>query len=119
MRDRLKYLSWVATPLLFYFISLSLAEIVLSSSVASAQEATTGDRNTRGDSAEQMTQRDRLFQTGVEQFHKGQLREALATFQQVRALSQERGDKLGEAATYFKRRRKRKHKLHKLVTKKR
>jgi len=43
--------------------------------------------------------RDRLFQTGVEQFYKGQLQEALATLEQVRALSRERGDKVGEAAT--------------------
>jgi tetratricopeptide (TPR) repeat protein len=42
-------------------------------------------------------QGERLFQTGVEQFYKGQLREALATFQQVRTLSREQGDKLGEA----------------------
>lgn len=40
---------------------------------------------------------DRLFQTGVEQFNKGQLREALATFQQMRALSRDSGDQLGEA----------------------
>jgi len=45
----------------------------------------------------QKVEPDNLFQTGVDQFNKGQLREALATFQQVLALSRERGDKQGEA----------------------
>lgn len=46
---------------------------------------------------DQKVEPDSLFQTGVEQFNTSQLRQALATFQQLLALSRERGDKLGEA----------------------
>jgi tetratricopeptide (TPR) repeat protein len=45
----------------------------------------------------QKVEPESLFQTGVEQFNKGRLREALATFQEVLTQSREQGDKLGEA----------------------
>jgi CHAT domain-containing protein/Tfp pilus assembly protein PilF len=84
-----------------HLVSLSFATLLLSLTspflpptlsllplVAQAQ--TTQDRKAEG---------DRLFQTGIEQFHKGQLKQALETYQQVLGIRRELGNSLQEAET--------------------
>ncbi len=123
MRDRLKHLRWVATPLLFYIAMLSLPEIFLSSSVASVRESTTGDRNPGGRSAEETTQgvlqdihkaysRERVQQFNAGQFQIAgieiirkpqptpeQLQEDLKRHQEALISHREKGDRIGEANT--------------------
>lgn len=86
MRDRLKYFSWVATPLFLCLTTLSLPEI-LYPSVASAQEATIGDRQAEA---------ERLFKQGREQFGNRQFQEAAQSFQQVIEIYRELGDRKKE-----------------------
>jgi CHAT domain-containing protein/tetratricopeptide (TPR) repeat protein len=128
MRDRLKYFSWVTTLLLFSFTPLSLPEIFLSSSVASAQEAKRGERNPGGRSAEETTEGDRVLLRGihqaynresVKQFNAGQfqiaagslqvetrsqsapaqLQQKLERYQEALVTHRENGDRIGEANT--------------------
>jgi tetratricopeptide (TPR) repeat protein len=86
MHYRLGTISLAATTLLLSLTSPLFPLGRFEPLVVRAQ--TTEDRKAEG---------DRLFQTGIEQFNKGQLPEALATYQQMLAKSRERGDKLGEA----------------------
>lgn len=86
MHYRLRTISLAATTLV---LSLTSPLLPLSNfEPLAAQAQTTQDRTVQTDS---------LLQTGIEQFSRGQLPEALATFEQVLALSRERGDQLGEA----------------------
>jgi tetratricopeptide (TPR) repeat protein len=84
-----------------HLVSLSFATLLLSLTspflpptlsllplVAQAQ--TTQDRKAEG---------DRLFQTGIEQFRKCQLKQALETYQQVLGIRRELGNSLQEAET--------------------
>ena len=68
MRDRRKHFYKLATPLLFFLTTLSLPEFLLYPAIASAEEATTGDRNP----GERFVEEDRLLRLDI---HKGYLRE--------------------------------------------
>ena len=64
------------------------------------EQADRGDRaqNSR-DSDRPADRADRLFQQGIEQFVRGEFREALQIYQRVLEIRRERGDKKGEAET--------------------
>jgi tetratricopeptide (TPR) repeat protein len=86
MHYRLGTISLATTTLLLSLTSPLLA--LGGFELLAVQTQTTQDQKVGADSS---------FQTGVEQFNRGQLPEALATFGQVLAKSREQGDKLGEA----------------------
>src|SRR5919199_1326284 len=88
---------WQPLKLTFPVTSLVLPVVAQTSDALSGQLASPIQLEQTSQDTE--VQADRLFQTGVEQFHKGQLQEALVTYQQVLQMRREQGDKLGEAAT--------------------
>jgi len=85
MRRYLKYLIVAAATLLFVVISPLLP--------VASQHSPVGVETQK----DQATEVEKLFQKGIEQFQGGQLREALATYQQVLAIHKELNDLAGEA----------------------
>ncbi len=88
MHYRLRYISLAAVTLILVVTSHLLS--ISSFEPFSAQAQTTQEIKAEG---------DRIFQTGIEQFHKGQFRQALETYQRVLPMMRELGNRAGEAAT--------------------
>ncbi|HEY9650533.1 MAG TPA: tetratricopeptide repeat protein, partial [Coleofasciculaceae cyanobacterium] len=90
MRLHLASLSFAT---LLISVTSSFLPPTLSLSPLVAQAQTTQEKEVEG---------DRLFQTGSEQFRKGQLQQALQTYQQALAIYREQGNSLQEAETLNK-----------------
>lgn len=91
MHQSFKSLGLITVTVLLSLVSpLLLPETTSGSSIAQAQTPTAQQRKTEA---------DRLFQEGIQQYRRGQYRQALATYQRVLEIRRQLGDKLGEAAT--------------------
>ena len=100
MYSRSDHFSYVAA--ITIVLSPALSVLAISEALASAPiiNPRRVQESDRAQTTDLKTQADQLFQKGVGQHRQGLFREALQTFEQVLAIRQQLGDKLGIGETF-------------------